>query len=149
MELAGLSLTQYTFPGRAGELQRSGSTLALLRELGDNYDTYHDALADEVERVGGRPDPAPYGDDYEAFGRAARYVSELLSAEVILRRARKLRTTKSTKGLEVPEAPLVDERHRLIGLGDSDANRQLRSGSREARDWRPPMFPNPRLQREA
>lgn len=139
--------TLYTFPGRAGELQR-GSTIELIRELGDNCDTYHDALADEVERVGERPDRAAYGDDYDAFGRAARYVSELLSAEILLRRARKLRKTGSKAGLEVPEAPLVDEAHRLVGVGASDANRHGRRGSREAREWKPPAFsPLPRVER--
>lgn len=148
MELAGLTLTLYTFPGRAGELQRSGSTIELIRELGDNYDAYHDALADEVERVGGRPEPAAHGDDYDAFGRDARYVSELLSAEVVLRRARKLRKTGSKAGLDVPEAPLVDEAHRLVGVGASDAKRHSRRGSREAREWEPPPFvARPRVER--
>ena len=148
MDLSGVNLHVYEFPGRAGELQHQGSTIELIRELGDNYDAYHDALAEEIERVGGRPDPAGYGEDYAAFGRDARYVSELLSAEVILRRARRLRTTGSKKGIEVPEAPLVDEMHRLVGVGSSDAKRHGRRGSRAARDWTPPAFTLPRSDRD-
>ena len=148
MEPTGLNLELYTFPGRAGEAQRRGAVIELIRELGDNYDAYHDALAEEAERLGGRPDPADYGEDYESFGRAARYASELLSAEVILRRARKLRTTASKRDLEVPGGPLVDELHRLVGVGSGDDKRRSRRGSRAARDWTPPTFSAPRVKRD-
>ncbi len=62
----------------------------------------------------------------------------------MLRRARRLRRTGSKAGLEEPEAPLVDERHRLVGVGASDGKRQGRRGSAAARNWQAPEFSLPK-----
>ena len=94
MRLHPLTANCIEFPGRAGELERSGATAALFRELGDNYARYHAFLARELEASGGDPDPRDFrgdangvGADPAAYGRQAALVQRLVASEVLLRRA--------------------------------------------------------------
>lgn len=105
-------------PGRAGELQAAGATPSLVRELGDNYATYHRHLAAELARLGGRPDPADYRDDFEGYCDAYSAARDVVLAEFALRRARAFR--KLGRHLTDPpppdEPPLVDRNNRLVSV---------------------------------
>jgi hypothetical protein len=86
MDFARLKLNHVEFPGRAGEYQRQGRTTALVRELGENYDHYHDFLATEMERL-----PVPTAERFpgaDEYLTAWAYLQELVIAEIILRNTR-------------------------------------------------------------
>ena len=90
MDFGRTRLRHVKFPGRAGEFQREGRTAALIRELGDNYRTYHDFLAGELDTQRPRPRRDQFA-DREAYVAAWAYIQELVIAEVMLRSFRAYR----------------------------------------------------------
>lgn len=144
MDVAGLKL-DISFPGRAGELQGAGATAALVRELGDNYETYHRFLVEEGKSIGSRPDPKDFLDDYDGYTKLCDRILDLLAAESILRRCRGQR--KLGRELNVrydDEPPLVDERHRLINVANPAATKQDNpDGDKRLADAKPPPPPRP------
>lgn len=129
---------RYRYPEPAGSYQAAGDAAALLRELGDNYHRYHEAIAEELERCGDiTPDPASYQGRFEEWAAEAAYRQELVVAESLLRdcaRARK------APGIEAGH-PLVDERHRLVSAHPQAETRDRRRGSAAAARWTPPLPP--------
>src|SRR4051794_5191570 len=87
MNLEAFNFKQYVFPGAGGAHQREGRVQDLTRELGDNYTYYHEQLAVSLESLGGRPDPADYREDFEAYCHASDYFVETIKAEVLLRQS--------------------------------------------------------------
>jgi hypothetical protein len=113
-----LNTRKLRLPGRAGELQDVGATASLVRELGDNYSTYHQHLATELARLGGRPDPADYRDDFEGYCEAYSAARDVVLAEVALRSARAFRKLGGHLADPPPldEPPLVDRNDRLVSV---------------------------------
>jgi hypothetical protein len=114
MEIGGLRIDRVNFPGRAGELQRQEATASLVRELGDNYGTYHAYLAGELGKVG-RPQRDDF-DSMDAYLEAWAVAQDLVRAEVVLRNCRAYRRTG--RDLRAPlqfDVPLVRD-DRLVGL---------------------------------
>jgi hypothetical protein len=111
MELGQLRLGTVKLPGTAGELQRQRATASLVRELGDNYSKYHDALAARLAKLG-RPDPADY-DTYEEYAAAWEQVEDILHAEVTLRacRGRRVHGRRLDAG---PRSRLLDSNDQLM-----------------------------------
>jgi hypothetical protein len=116
--------------------QERGDAARLVTELGSNYGVYH-ALADQLERCGGAPDPAEYGGDLGRYEVDCTLVLEILRAESVLRSCRVARGS----GTPAPGAPLVDGAHRLVAAEGADEARQSRRGSARARAWEPPVAP--------
>src|SRR4051812_19487139 len=111
MDISGLTLDSYRFPGRAGALQAAGAASSALAELGDNYSTYHEHLAEELERLGGRPDPKDFPNDYAGYAAAVDQIVDLVKAERVLRQARAWRVDGVRLGTAQPSpVPLLDER---------------------------------------
>ncbi|HEX8068056.1 MAG TPA: hypothetical protein VF520_16180 [Thermoleophilaceae bacterium] len=110
-----LNLGKFTFPGRAGELQRAGRMAALIAEVGDRYADYNRHLASELEASGGRPEPADYEGDFPGYAAACDAVRDLVAAEVFLRRARAHRGAGSFHG-PLDGTPLVDGSHRIVSV---------------------------------
>lgn len=130
----------YRFPEPAGSHQAAGNAARLLRELGDNYHRYHQALAEELERCGSiMPDPAAYPPErFDEWAEQTAYRQELIVAESLLRdcaRARK------APGVEAHH-PLVDERHRLVSAHPATEDRGTRTGDQAAARWIPPLPPS-------
>jgi hypothetical protein len=90
MDIGGLPL-HIEFPGPAGDYQRAGKTVALIRELGDNYAEYHAFLAEKASGVTSLPDPNEFHGDRDAYARACKRVMSLVQAEAVLRRCRAFR----------------------------------------------------------
>jgi hypothetical protein len=112
MELGNLRLGTIKLPGPAGDLQRQGATAALIKELGDNYETYHAFLADRFVKIGGRPNAANYK-TYEEYATAVSAAEDVVRAEIALRACRGFR--RSGKRLdELPTSPLLDSADRLV-----------------------------------
>ena len=133
-----LPLRHYRFPEPAGQMQDEGRVGDLVRELGDNYDRYHEALAEEFEARGSDPpDPAAYRGRYEDYCRDGAYALELVIAESMLRDYAKARGAASV----ADGTPLVDERHRLFSARPTDERRTGRRGSSRAVAWSPPPPP--------
>jgi hypothetical protein len=130
--------SEYRFPGRAGELYASGDETGFRREVALNYGTYHEALADTLERTGGRPDPAAHRGDFGGYARACNLGVEVLRAEMLIRAYRGAERGRSDP---MEGRPLVDEAHRLVAVEGDDATRRGRRGSDEARRWTPPQIP--------
>jgi hypothetical protein len=105
-----------TLPGKAGALQRSGTTAELVAELGDNYDYYHADLARRLEALGGRPRRAdhPSAASYlEAFAQA----QAIVIAESTLRRCRGARRDgRALGGRTDLSRPLLDADERLVSV---------------------------------
>jgi hypothetical protein len=115
IEIGSLPL-RVDLPGRAGRLQTQGSTAALVRELGDNYATYHAFLANRLVQLGGRPAPEEFrdGDDFYA---AVAAVQDVVKAEAILRICRNYRLYGGSLQTSVdPSVPLVDNADRLVSV---------------------------------
>ena len=132
---------RYRFPDRAGEMQAQGDLQGLRDELSRRYNRYHSALAEEFERVGGRPDPEEYRGRLADYEEACNYLTELLRVEVTLRVLRHFRATgrRSSATDTFAGRPLVDEMHRLVSVdGAGDDVRAQRRGSRQALRWQPP-----------
>ena len=109
MKINEIDLGSLRFPGRAGELQAAGATAALIRELGDNYATYHDFLAKRLARFGGRPKAEDF-EDVQDYYDAWAEIESIVATEAFLRgvhRMRKLgQPLRVTLGGE--DTPLVD-----------------------------------------
>ena len=106
MEFQGLTL-RHRFPGAAGRLQDADEKLGLIRELGDNYATYHDALRQAWADGGKRPDPADYEGRFAEFQAANQAQNEILEAERALRLCTLLRQG-SKKYDDIFAVPVVD-----------------------------------------
>jgi hypothetical protein len=111
MDVPQLKFGDIKFPGAAGAHQAQGSTASLVRELGDNYHTYHDFLAQRLAKLG-RPRPENFK-SYEAYAQAWTQVEQIVEAEVALRACRGFR--KFGGRLNAPAAAtLVDANDRLV-----------------------------------
>ena len=110
-------LKNFRFPNRAGELQQAGAISELVAELGDNYRAYHDFLASELRRVGGRPDPSAYSDG-DAYIRAYERGREIVLAEALLRNCRAFRRTGRTLDTFGGSTPVLDPQDNLVALPD-------------------------------
>jgi hypothetical protein len=142
VDFESLKLEHYQFPGRAGALQAAGAMPSMLAELGDNYVSYHEQLADGLERTGGRPDPKDFPDDFNGYCVALNQMVDLLRGERILRMARAWREDGVPLGTSVDaDVPLVDGRHRLVSRFPNDPNRIARRGDPAAAAWTPPSPP--------
>lgn len=122
MDTLRTTFSRLRFPGRAGEHQRAGASASLVRETGDNYETYHSFLAARLEGAGARPRPGDYGsiDEYLA---AWALVEEIVEAEAFIRRARAFREGRGR--LDAPQdtsVPLVDASDRLVSATDPKRN---------------------------
>jgi hypothetical protein len=104
------------FPDRAGEHQRARETASLLRELGDNYEHYHNHLAEELARIGKRPVREDYPSE-DAYLEAWTYVQELVLAEALLRNCHfHRRGERSLDSAQRPDDPPLVKDDRLVGL---------------------------------
>jgi hypothetical protein len=104
------------FPGEAGELQRVGATASLVRELGDNYAQYHDFLAAELEKLGGRPKASGEGPSPEFLAHWQR-ADDIIASEVVLRVCRGYRKAgRSLAAAPDLDPALVDTRDRLLSV---------------------------------
>lgn len=83
-------MPQVDLPDTAGQLQRAGRDAALIREMGENYDSYHAYLAAQLAAVGRRPDPRNF-ETPDAFLEAWSQVERIVRTEVALRLARAYR----------------------------------------------------------
>jgi len=102
--------------------------VALITELGRNYDAYHNDLADRLASTlaatDGRPEPSAFRtlrEYLDAWGR----LQAILRAEHLLRVAQAV--TAGKRPLTGSDAlPLVDGQDHLLSIGD--AQEQARSG---------------------
>jgi hypothetical protein len=111
-------------PDRAGELQRARARAALVREVGDNYASYHDFLQRRLAELGGRPDPVAYAGDPTAYGEHAHEVQRVVASEIFLRRGWSHR--KQGRGLGASLAdlpPLWDADGRLVDVEHPERSR--------------------------
>lgn len=119
MEISIFTFKSLRFPARAGDLQDQGASASLIRELGDNYDTYHEFLANELQRFGGRPVP----DDFttaQAYLAAEAHLQEVVMAELLLRNARAFRGSGAALDAGVdPACPMVDSSDHLVRQPES------------------------------
>ena len=111
------NINEIPFPGRAGELQQQGEVLSLVAELGDNYETYHRALADAVADA---PEPDPEQiDDPAEFAAAVGRRYQLIQAEALLRACRAVRRGDAagiSEALIADTSPLIDGQGRLAAV---------------------------------
>jgi hypothetical protein len=102
------------FPGVAGELQRRGAVIDLIRELGDNYELYHEFLAAPLAAQK-RPEPDAFG-TFGAYASAWADIHAIVVAEALLRRAAAAR--QHGRRIDDPpdydDPPLVDQDDRLL-----------------------------------
>lgn len=124
MELDHLISNAVEFPGRAGELQRSGATASLVRELGDNYERYHEFLQHRLDELGGDPNPDEYRDDPGAYGRHAHALQRVAISERILRRARAFRREgRALSDPNLDQPPTWDADYRLVDVEHPERSR--------------------------
>lgn len=111
MNITALTLKELELPGEAGRLYRAGAIPSLVRELGDNYQRYHDFLAAELEQGPKRPDPDDYSsiDDYLV---ACRRVQEIVLSESFLRSCVEYR--RGRPFARVRSVALIDDSDRLV-----------------------------------
>jgi hypothetical protein len=101
-------------PGRAGELQRQGAGVALIRELGDNYDTYHDHIVEALRALGGRPQRERFDSDH-AYLSAFASAQRLVRFEALLRSCRRVSRDRLPMSLtDAGGVPLLDEHDELL-----------------------------------
>jgi hypothetical protein len=109
--IPSLPIGDLTFPGKAGDLQRQGMTASLIRELGDNYDAYHDFLEAQFSTLR-RPQPKNF-DRVEDYAAAWTRIENIVRAEITLRACRRFR--KFGERLDSPvDTPLIDAQDRLL-----------------------------------
>jgi len=102
------------FPGRAGELQAQGDTADAIRDLGDNYRTYHDELVLRLSKLGGRPDPSRF-ESVDAFRSAFAQAQEIVRLEALLRAARfAIASGEPLDYSYTGRVALLDDRDRLL-----------------------------------
>jgi hypothetical protein len=109
-----ITLRRLRFPGRAGDLQAQGSTASVIRELGDNYETYHEYLRAELAKFPRRPVPEDFV-TRQAYYDAWTRVQEIVAAEALLRNCRAFR--RDGRPLDAaldPKVPLIDDKDRLV-----------------------------------
>lgn len=117
MQIGLIRVLVVEFPAPAGEFQRLGLTTALVRELGDNYERYHDFLAAELAKFGKPPNIDEYRDSAAYIEDWAR-IHDIVRAEGLLRTCRMFRATG--RPLDLPldftrgQTPLVDHEYRLL-----------------------------------
>jgi hypothetical protein len=119
MEIGLLPILVIEFPDPAGQYQRDGMTVSLIRELGDNYERYHAFLADKLAAF----DKVPEFDD---FGDADQYIDAWALIHDILRAEAALRTCRAFRLFGTPldepldfthgQPPIVDESYRLVSV---------------------------------
>jgi hypothetical protein len=117
LEIAGWRHDAISLPGRAGRLQATGATAALLAELGDNYQTYHEFLAGELARIGTPPGPEDFMRDMTAAIKSWDYIQSVVKAEAALRVCRGARKLGRSFG-DRPDTdpPLLDDQQRLVSV---------------------------------
>jgi len=101
-------LKYVTFPEPAGNLEQAGQVLALVRELGDNYPTYHAFLQRELDEIGGWPDRQAHM-SAEGFLAEWALIQDIAKAEHFLRNCRAFR--HEGRRLDAPldtSVPLAD-----------------------------------------
>jgi hypothetical protein len=143
MDLGPLTI-QIRFPGAAGRYQDAGATASFIRELGDGYERYHAFLANALEALGGRPEPADYGKDVVGYYRDSDRFADIIVAEVLLRRCRAFRRTgRRLDDPDFDDPTTLDERHRLVSVETrAPSSRPLPSGDPAPHYWeRPPSPP--------
>ena len=115
MRIANVHLSKLTFPGEAGELQRSGGTAELVRELGGNYERYHEFLRQEIEQADRFPERRNY-DSMDSYLEAWAHLQDLVKGEALLRNCRAhLRHGRALDAAIDPTLPpLVDSDRRLL-----------------------------------
>jgi hypothetical protein len=117
MELGRIGLKRIVFPEPAGSYQRRPATASLVRELGDNYDRYHQFLRRELAKFGKPPEPSEYP-SVDAYLEAWTVVQDIVKAEAMLRNCVAFRQTgrplDSPADTSLP--PLVDSSHRLVSM---------------------------------
>jgi hypothetical protein len=112
MEIGDIKVKKLRFPGRAGEHQAAGETGALVRELGDNYDTYHQFLKQQWNPRMPRPQDYERAEDY--FD-AWTTVHELAAAEALIRVCRAHRKLGHALGESLDtKVPLIDRDDNLV-----------------------------------
>jgi hypothetical protein len=116
MDLGSFQL-RHRFAEPAASLQDQGKTLALIAELGDNYDAYHGELKLLFRALGPRPEPSAFEGRFEDYQAANQAENELLEAERVLRLCTLLRQ-KSKKLESVFEVPTVDGTGQLYDFRD-------------------------------
>lgn len=99
MNIGTITLKKVEFPGRAGELQRGNATASLVAELGDNYETYHAYLNEQLAQIG-KPPVAKEYPSLTAYYDAWDRVQELVKAEHLLRNCKAFR--RSGRNLDAP-----------------------------------------------
>jgi hypothetical protein len=128
------------FPGRARELQLANATAALIRELGDNYEVYHDFIAREIEAMGSRPQWNHDKPDVAGFAAAWGRIDDLLQAEAFLRVCRAHRKEGRSLAEGPKDAkPFVDGHDRLLSAVSGEPIAEARrSGEPRQRPPHPP-----------
>jgi len=102
--------------GRADELRSQRAGVALVSELGRNYDDYHGALASRLAEIG-RPEPAKFK-TLQEYLEAWSEVQHIVKAEHLLRVAR-IVSSGGRPPQPTDSPPLVGESDRLLHLDEA------------------------------
>jgi hypothetical protein len=119
MQVGLIRVAKLAFPGAAGEFQRQGMTAALVAELGDNYQRYHDWLAEQLAGFEKAPEVDDYSDTSE-FVEDWALIHDVIRAEAMLRVCLLFR--RDGRPLNRPlsftggQTPLVDSEYRLVSF---------------------------------
>jgi hypothetical protein len=119
MQIGLIPILIVEFPDPAGQYQRDGMTVSLIRELGDNYSRYHGFLADQLAAFDKIPEFDDFATSQEFIDRWA-LIHDILRAEAALRtcRAFRLLGTPLDQPLDFTHdaPPIVDENYRLVSV---------------------------------
>lgn len=119
MQVGLIRVAKLEFPEAAGDFQRQGMTAALVAELGDNYQRYHDWLAEHLQQFDKVPDVDDYDDTAEYVDDWA-LIHDVIRAEAMLRVCFLFR--RDGRPLNRPldftrgQTPLIDAEYRLVSL---------------------------------
>lgn len=108
------NLKHLTLPGPAGDMQRRSEWPSLVRELGGDYETYHDFLSGELEAYGHVPERAEFDSSEEFYDTWAR-IHEIVLTEVFLRAC----VLHRRYGMSLTTPPLhqvIGDDHRLVAM---------------------------------